>query len=534
MRILAVQLNPIVADVEGNTRKVLDALKRASEKKADIVIFPELTLCGYFPDDLLLEPALIEACARKLEGIAPLTRGMFVVVGLPRVNKSGKEKPLYNSAAVFQDGKLLGFQDKRLLPTYDVFDEARFFEPGEKTHIWEHKSQKIGVTICEDIWQHSHKLNGYVDYRVDPIMDLKGCNLVLNISASPYSFQKKNTRVAVAQAIVKTLKCPFVLCNQVGANDQIVFDGHSLFVDEKGVQMAKGFVEEDFWVGEKSVVKDDLIGDLYSALVLGVRDYFHKQGLQKALVGLSGGIDSALVACIAKEALGASNVLALTMPSRFSSRGSVEDSKLLAKKLGIEIQEIPIDGVFQAYLDLLEPYFQGKPKDETEENLQSRIRGMILMAFSNKFGCILLNTGNKSEMAMGYCTLYGDMAGGLGVLHDVTKLRIYELAKHIRIIPESIIKKAPSAELRENQTDADTLPPYEVLDPILEDYLEKRLPLEEIAKRRNAPLKLVQEIVRTIHLNEYKRRQAPISLRVTEKAFSKGRVIPIVEKESQD
>ena len=538
MRVLAAQINPTIGDLEGNTRKIIDALRRAREKRIEIVLFPELTICGYFPDDLLLDRSFIDAISKKLDAIRPETKGLFAVVGLPRWNPSGNEKPLFNSAAIFADGKLLGFKDKTLLPTYDVFDERRYFEPGGDELIWEYQGKKIAVTICEDVWQHSKALDGYTDYQRDPVEELKSKrpDLVLNLSGSPYYFQRKDVRLKVFQEVAKTLHCPVVFCNQVGANDQLVFDGHSLHIDEKGrlIQMAKGFAEDDLIAdlkgGPKAIQAESPIHDLYSALVLGVHDYFHKQGFKKGLVGLSGGIDSALVLCIAKDALGAKNVLAVTMPSRYSSKGSVDDSVELAKILGVELIKLPIEAIFKEYLGLLEPMFKGLAPNETEENLQTRIRGMILMAFSNKFGHILLNTGNKSEMAMGYCTLYGDMAGGLGVLHDVTKLQVYKLAEYIGVIPEAILKKVPSAELKENQVDMDVLPPFEILDPILEDYIENRLTTEEIALKRKQPVEFVRGIIHKIHLAEYKRRQAPIGIRVTEKAFSKGRIVPIVQK----
>ncbi len=538
MRILAAQINPTIGDLKGNGRKILDALHRAKQKQIDIVLFPELTLSGYFPDDLLLDRSFIDAISEKLEAIRPETKGLFVAIGLPRWNPSGKEKPLYNSVAVLVDGKLLGYKNKTLLPTYDVFDERRFFEPDEVQPIWEYKGKRIAITICEDVWQHSGTVDGYTNYRCDPVLQLKEKNpdLVLNLSGSPYYFKRTDVRFSVFQAIAKTLHCPVILCNQVGANDQLVFDGHSLYIDAKGelIQIAKGFAEDDLIVDltvpkSSCPVPTNGIKDLYAALVLGVRDYMHKQGFKKGLIGLSGGIDSALVTFIAKDALGAKNVLAITLPSRFSSKGSVDDSVQLAKSYGIELRNISIEPLFQHYLDLLEPMFGKRPFDEAEENLQTRIRSMILMAFSNKFGSILLNAGNKSEMAMGYCTLYGDMAGGLGVLHDVTKLQIYKLAEYAQI-PEAIIKKIPSAELKENQTDFDTLPPFEILDPIIEDYIEERLTPEEIAEKRKQPLDFVQKLVHKMHLAEYKRRQAPISIRVTQKAFSKGRVIPIVQK----
>lgn len=537
MRIFIAQINPTLGDIEKNSQRVIDALRRAKEKGAEVVVFPELTLCGYFPEDLLLDMEMIRQMEKKLHQIAPLTKGLFVALGLARVNASGKEKPLFNSAAIFMDGKLCGFKDKILLPTYDVFDERRYFEPGQGEPIWEYRGLRIGVSICEDVWQHSHQLEGYSDYLRDPVEELKGkrLDLLLNLSGSPYYFQREYAREQVFAAAARTVKCPIAFCNQVGANDQLVFDGHSFFMDAKGgiLQMAKGFEEEDLiaQLDQKPIhcEREDPIKNLYKALVLGVHDYFFKQGFHKAIVGLSGGIDSALVTCIAKEALGAKNVLAIAMPSRFSSKGSIEDAIALTKQLGVELKTISIEPIFKEYLSLLEPHFQGRKMDETEENLQSRIRGMILMAFSNKFGFILLNTGNKSEMAMGYCTLYGDMAGGLGVLHDVSKLQIYKLA-HLIKIPEPIIQKVPSAELKENQTDLDVLPPFEILDPIIEDYVEKRLPIEQIAKNRNQSIALVQKIAHQIHISEYKRRQAPIGIRVSPKAFSKGRIVPIVQK----
>lgn len=538
MRILAAQINQTIGDFSGNVANICRVLERAQKAQLDVVVFPELAICGYFPEDLLLDRDFIDECEKQLPIIQMQTKGLFVVVGLPRRNPEKKEKPLYNSAAVFLDGNLVGFKDKTLLPTYDVFDERRYFEPGKEEPVWEYRGKRIAITICEDVWQHTAKLDEYTNYRRDPILEWKEkkADLVLNLSASPYYFQREKTRLTVFQAVAQTLQCPVVFCNQVGANDQLVFDGHSFALGCSGqlVACAQGFVEQDLLIdsGESTPCLptwNQEIKNLYQALVLGVRDYFHKQGFQKALVGLSGGIDSALVACIAAEALGASNVLALTLPSRFSSKGSVDDSIELAKRLGIKLHEVGIEPIFETYLQLLDPFFTGYSFNETEENLQTRIRGMILMAFSNKLGHVVLNTSNKSEMAMGYCTLYGDMAGGLGVLQDVTKLQVYSLANYVQIIPDSILQKVPSAELRENQTDFDTLPPFETLDPILEDYMEKRLTPLEIATSRHLPLPLVETIIRKIHLAEYKRRQAPIGIRVTAKAFSKGRIVPIVQ-----
>ena len=542
MKVFAAQINPIIGDIEGNALKICKALDRARNVEADIVLFPELTLSGYPPEDLLLDRSFIEALAEKLVEIAPFTKGLFAVIGLPRKNPSGIEKPLYNSAAVFSDGKLLGFHNKQLLPTYDVFDEMRFFQPGDQASTFEYLGRKIAVTICEDLWQHSGTV-GYTHYRVDPVQQLEEVevDLILNLSASPYYFKRKDTRVDVFAKAAKSLSAPLVLCNQVGANDQLVFDGHSMYINEKGelIRLAKGFVEDDLIVDLNVLacpcsLPEDGIRDLYSALVLGVRDYFGKQGLKKALLGLSGGIDSALVACIAKEALGAENVLALMMPSRFTAASSLADAELLASRLGIELHQVSIEPLFEGALSVLEPHFQGRPWDATEENLQSRARCQILMAFSNKFGALVLNAGNKSEMAMGYTTLYGDMCGGLGVLHDVTKQYVYQLARFINrereIIPISILQKEPSAELKADQKDTDVLPPFEILDAVIEDYVEERLPLEQIAERRGVSLELLQEIASKIHLAEYKRRQTPIAIRVTQKAFSKGRNVPIVQK----
>jgi NAD+ synthase (glutamine-hydrolysing) len=540
MRFLAAQLNPTVGDVEGNCRKVLIAIEKARGWGVEGVLFPELVLTGYPPEDLLLNRAMIGAVEQALEAIRPHTKGLFVAVGAPRRNPAGKEKPLFNSAAVFVNGELVGFKDKSLLPTYDVFDEMRHFEPGGPTPMFEFLGRRIAVTICEDVWQHAHAV-GYTAYRRDPVLELAEHrpDLVLNLSASPYSFHRKDFRVSVFSAAAKTLQCPLILCNQVGGNDQLIFDGFSFHLNEKGelVQIARGFVEDDLVVDLDARVcpcgmPENGLKDLYQALVLGTRDYFHKQGFSKALIGLSGGVDSALVACIAAEALGPKQVFALALPTRYSSRESKQDAAALAENLGIELMELSVDGLFEQTLALVEPLFQGRAMDVAEENIQSRLRGLVLMALSNKSGALLLNTGNKSEMAMGYTTLYGDMCGALGVLHDVTKTRVYELCRYLNgrreVIPDPILLKAPSAELRPNQTDQDTLPPYEVLDPILEDLIEERLSPRESADKRGQPLAFVEEIFEKVHRAEFKRRQAPIGLRVTPKAFSKGRNIPIV------
>lgn len=541
MRILLAQINPTIGDLEGNTNRIIAAIDKGRQEGAQLILFPELALSGYPPEDFLLLPHFVHSISLYLDRIVAASEGLNIIVGLPRYNSSGGEKILYNSAAIIQDKKLLGFYDKILLPTYDVFDERRYFEPGNGVKVWDILGKKVAITICEDIWQHSGLVSS-TSYLRDPIKEYQSLapDILLNLSASPYSTAKFDTRLQVSLNCAKTLNCPVLLCNQVGGNDSLIFDGYSLYVNPQGViQYAKGFAEETLLVdtdesNHSSNLPRDEISDLYKALVLGVKDYFTKLGFHKACLGLSGGIDSALVACIAAEALGKNHVLALSMPSRYSSPEGRDDAGLMAKRLGLEYQEIPIEGPFEAYLELLKPRFQGCPPDTTEENIQARIRGMILMAFSNKFGYLVLSTGNKSELAMGYSTLYGDMCGGLAVISDLTKQQVYALARwinrHEEIIPQSIIDREPSAELRPNQKDTDSLPPYEIVDQVLQAYVEQHLSALEISKKYQYPLALVEDLVKRIHQNEYKRRQAPPGLRVSEKAFSVGRRFPIVQK----
>lgn len=541
MRILVAQLDPTIGDLDGNTQKILRALASAKRCKADIVLFPEMAICGYPPEDLVMYDDFVSAVEAHLKVIIPETKGLMAVVGLVRHNLSTGEKPLFNSAAIIQDGKLVGFHDKQLLPTYDVFDERRYFEPGKESKVWTWKGKKVGVLICEDIWQHAGYV-GYTDYACDPVLEMNKFkpDLMLNLSASPYQFQKPEIRVEVCQKSAKTLLCPVILCAQVGGNDALIFDGYSICVDDKGNlrELAKGFAEDEMLVDLDAEACPcsftyDVIGDLYKALVLGTRDYFHKQGFEKGCLGLSGGIDSALVACIAVDALGHENVYGIGMPSQFSSKGSVTDAKALAKNLKIKFDLIPIHEPYESYLKLLKPQFDDLPFNVAEENLQARIRGMILMAISNKFGYLILSTGNKSELAMGYCTLYGDMAGGLGVIGDVNKTQVYTLAKWINrnkeIIPLATIEKPPSAELKPGQKDSDTLPDFAILDAVIQGYVEDYLSPEEIAKKHKLPLDLVLDIAKRIHLAEYKRRQAPPAIRVSKKAFRIGRRFPIVQ-----
>lgn len=527
--------------MEGNTDKILQAIERARTHDADLILFPELAITGYPPEDLLLHDSFIDAVEKCLEKIVHASYGIIVVVGLPRRNLQGQGKSLFNSAAIIEDGKLLGYEDKWLLPTYDVFDERRYFEPGKEMQVWNLKGKKVAVLICEDIWQHA----GYVSetrYARDPILELlpHKPDVLLNLSSSPYQFQKPDVRVSVCAKGAKTLKCPFIMCCQVGGNDQLIFDGYSVYVDKEGrlLQLGKGFEEDDLIIDldETSAPYTyhyEPLEDMYKALVLGVRDYFHKLGFQKGCLGLSGGIDSALVACIAADALGKENVLGINMPSRYSSQAAIDDAEKLAKTLGIEYKQISIEGPFEDYLNILKPLFAGKGPDVTEENLQARIRGMILMAVSNKLGYVVLSTGNKSEMAMGYCTLYGDMAGGLAVISDVTKTQVYSLSRWINrkreIIPKGTLDRPPSAELRPDQKDSDSLPDYAIVDTVLQAYVEEYLSPQEISEKYSLPFELVIDLVRRIHRAEYKRRQAAPGIRVSKKAFRVGRRYPIVQ-----
>lgn len=529
MRIALAQINPTVGAFSENVAKVVSFLKKA--QGCDLVVFPELCLCGYPPEDFLLVPSFIEACEEALQEVIRASAGRTLIIGTPR--RALGEKPLFNSAAVISDGKLLGYQDKALLPTYDVFDEKRYFEPGKEFTPFILNGKRVGVTICEDIWQHSKEVKE-TRYSLDPIEQFQGLDLLVNISASPFSRHKFDKRLRACQRASKTLKCPVVLCNQVGGNDSLIFDGYSLFVEGNQFSCAKGFEEDLFITGEGSSKKGERVEDLWRALVLGVRDYFHKLNFSKACLGLSGGIDSSVVACLATEALGPKNVLGVMMPSRFSSQEGIRDARILAQNLGIAVKEIGIEEPLSCFLNLFEESFRGRPWDTTEENIQARIRGLMLMALSNKLGYVVLGTGNKSELAMGYSTLYGDMVGGLGVLNDVIKQDVYALARFINgkgeVIPQSVLEKAPSAELKENQKDSDSLPDYAIVDTVLRSYVEEHLPPDEIAKRSGIELSLVKDLVHRIHLNEYKRRQAAPGLRVTEKAFSKGYHFPIVQK----
>lgn len=541
MKIVLNQINPTIGDFEKNCEKILKGIDVAREQQIRIAVFPELAITGYPPEDFLLVSDFIIEAEKCLHKIVKASKEIAVIVGFPRINQSGKEKSLYNSVAIIDNQQILGFQDKILLPTYDVFDERRYFEPGTPSQIWNIGSLRVGVTICEDLWEHSQLVSS-TRYHLDPIKNLIELkpDILVNVSASPYSLSKLKTRLNACQQAAQTLQCPVLYCNQVGANDSLIFDGYSMHVNAKGlVQIAKGF-EEDRLVIDTSIahsliaIPNNTIQDLQQALILGIKDYCEKSGLKKVCIGLSGGIDSAVVACLAVEALGANNVHALFMPSRYSATESGRDALELAQRLKIQFDEISIEAPFESYLNILKPSFKGMKEDITEENLQARVRGTLLMAFCNKFGYLLLNTGNKSELAMGYCTLYGDMCGGLAVIGDLTKLQVYEIAAYINrsdeIIPKNILERPPSAELRPNQKDSDTLPDYVILDTIIKAYVEEFKSPHEIAMQYDYPLSLVDEIIKKIHQNEYKRRQAPPILRVSEKSFSAGRRCPIVQR----
>lgn len=540
MKILLAQLNYTIGDLKGNTEKILESLYKAKNEKVDLIVFSELAICGYPPEDLLLEEGFLEAVDLCLQKIVQASKDLMVIVGLPRKKLSGQGNPLYNSAAVIKEGVLLGFYDKWLLPTYDVFEERRYFEPGCSLPIWKHKGKKIAVLICEDIWQHAKAIS-YTSYPKDPVEELskEHIDYLIHISASPYHVKKVDLRMDVCKQVVDTLRCPLFSCYQVGGNDQIVFDGYSLWIDAQGNVrcLAKGF-EEDLMICDLTQTNinsfPSRVEEMVSALVLGVRDYFHKNGFSKACLGLSGGIDSAVVACIAVQALGKENVLALAMPSRYSSASSLIDAKDLAKRLGIVCEELSIEKPFKAYLDLLNPYFANYPFDITEENLQARIRAMLLMAFSNKFGYLLLNTSNKSEMAFGFSTLYGDLCGALSPISDLLKTQVYEVATFFSkvegIIPSSILQKEPSPELREDHRTTDSLPSYDLLDPIIYAYIEERKSALKISQEQNLEISFVLALIDKIHQAEYKRKQAPPGIRISQKSFRVGRKIPIVHK----
>ena len=541
MKVALAQLNTIVGDFAGNESKILAAYQRGVEAGADLVLCPELTVCGYPPRDLLYKRQFLPANWASVQRLAAATGRTGLLIGYAGSHDQRPGCEATNSAALLQNGGVFATRHKTLLPTYDVFDEDRYFEPATENLPVTFNGRKIGITICEDIWNDEDFWRER-RYPRNPAVDLAnaGATLLLNISASPWHLGKNQTRRDMLSNLAAKTGCPLLYCNLVGGNDELIFDGASMSFDAQGQLGAEGGIFcEDFQVVD--VAKPNFIGpgtpedeeQLYRALTLGLRDYVHKCGFKSVVLGLSGGIDSALTAVIAVEALGPENVRGVSLPSQYSSQGSLDDAQSLAQNLGIAYDVIPIQSGFEAVNAELQAVFAGRKADTTEENIQARLRGVMLMAMSNKFGSLLLTTGNKSELAVGYCTLYGDMCGGLAVISDVPKTMVYRLSNWINrereIIPPASITKPPSAELRPNQTDQDSLPAYEVLDAILESYVvQSKSPGEIIAAGFKEAE--VRRVVKLIDFNEYKRRQAAPGLKVTSKAFGVGRRIPIAQK----
>jgi NAD+ synthetase len=544
VKIALAQINPTVGDFTGNIEKILAASRRAAAQGARLTVFSELVLCGYPPADFLEKPSFLARCRLAVDELAAATRelptAVLAGVALPAERECGK--PAVNAAVLLDGGRLLLEQHKHLLPFYDVFDEQRYFAASRPQQVVELDGLRLAITICEDAWNDKSFWPRRL-YAVDPVEELMRQQpaVLINLSSSPFWHGKRALRRQMLAAIAKRNGIPVLLSNQVGGNDSLIFDGSSLALNAQGelIAQAASFAEDLILVDplDAPVVAapaDDDTEAAYRALVLGTRDYVRKCGFKKVLVALSGGIDSALVAAIAAEALGAENVVGIGMPSPYSSAGSIDDSRQLAANLGIRFELIGISGLFAEFTHALEPLFTGTKPDTTEENIQSRIRGCLLMALSNKFSALVLTTGNKSEMAMGYCTLYGDMVGALAVIGDLVKTRVYQVCRWINradeVIPWAILEKPPSAELRPDQKDTDSLPPYEVLDPILEAYVERYETPEQIAAANGFPIDLVQQVVRLVERNEYKRQQAAPILKVTSKSFGMGRRFPIAIK----
>ncbi len=545
MKIALCQINPTVGDFSGNSAKIVEFSRRAKSLGANLAIFPELSVCGYPARDMVERPAFVQRSQETVEHVARETSGITVICGFvtPADGKTGKR--VMNSAALLCDGKIAFLQSKMLLPTYDVFDELRNFAPAREQKVIDLCGKRVALTICEDSWNDRHFWRQQL-YAVDPVEELvrAGANFILNISASPFHLGKVELREEMLAAMAKQYGAPVVMVNQVGGNDSVVFDGSSVVYGPDGRLVASGssFEEDIVLFDSKSMtgeIHEQMTGreaSAYAALVLGTRDYVHKCGFSRAILGLSGGIDSALVACIAVDALGKGNVMGIGMPGPYSSQGSIDDARALAANLGIRYEIVPITPMFQTFQSTMKDIFAGRAADLTEENMQSRLRGNVLMAISNKFASLVLTTGNKSELAVGYSTLYGDMAGAMSVISDVPKTFVYRLAKYVNasagreLIPQATIEKPPSAELRPGQKDTDSLPPYEVLDQILEDYVEDLKTVKQIASERRLEKDLVLRVVRMIERSEFKRQQAPIGLKITEKAFGVGRRFPIAAK----
>ena len=548
MKIALGQINPTVGDFSGNAAKIIDFSRRAHSNGAALILFPELSVCGYPPRDLVERPSFVARNRETAEQIASATKGIAVICGLVTPAESDTGKSVMNSAALLRDGKIAFLQSKMLLPTYDVFDEMRNFAPAKSQHLFQLCGMQpcqtqVALTICEDAWNDKLFWPKRL-YTVDPIETLirAGGNLVLNISASPFWIGKREVRREMLASISRQHNVPIAMVNQVGGNDSLLFDGSSLVLDGRGeiIAQARSFEEDLIYFDSKSLTGDihkqieGTEASVFSALVLGTRDYMHKCGFEKAIIGLSGGIDSALTAVIAADAVGPENVIGVGMPGPYSSPGSIADARTLAANLGIRFELLSINRVVEAYRETLREVFAGRKEDVTEENIQSRARGSMLMALSNKFGAIVLSTGNKSELGVGYCTLYGDMVGGLAVISDVPKTLIYRLSHYVNsrrpVIPLATLDKPPSAELRPDQKDSDSLPPYEILDAVLEDYVEESRSVEQIAADRGFDIEVVRRVVRMVDRAEYKRQQAAPGIKISPKAFGYGRRFPIAAK----
>lgn len=547
MRFSVAQLNYNIGNFEANKEKICNAIRKAKNESSDLIIFSELSVPGYPPYDLLDRYDFVEKCNRTVDEIARECTGITAIVGSPVINKNPEGKKLFNSALVLSEGKIIFSANKALLPTYDIFDEYRYFQPDRNFRVFNFKGYRIAITICEDIWDEQPFDNEFEKkrlYTVSPMDELakQDPDFIINISASPFSHTRIDGKTSVFTKKAAKHGIPLISSNQTGANTELIFDGASMIINGRGEicdrlpffeEEVRTFTYEEIFSCPRKQKTYDPVELIHKALITGIRDYFVKTGIQKAVLGLSGGIDSAIVLCLASEALGNKNVRALLMPSRYSSGHSVSDSVLLAKKLDISYDIISIEKPFKAFEEELAPLFEGKTFDVTEENIQARVRAVLLMAVANKFGCILLNTSNKSEAAVGYGTMYGDMAGGISVIGDVYKTDIYRLAHYINrneeIIPENIITKLPSAELRPNQFDTDSLPEYRILDSILYQYIDLQKPPERITGE-GITKEIVSRVILLINSNEFKRYQAPPILRISSKSFGQGRIMPIVAK----
>ncbi|MBI5558515.1 MAG: NAD+ synthase [Deltaproteobacteria bacterium] len=542
MKLALVQINPVIGDFTGNIRRITAGIETARTAGCGLAVFPELAVSGYPPQDYLEHEAFLSQQESAIAALVAETKGITVLCGAITRHSGDTGKPLHNSALLFEDGRILFRAHKRLLPTYDVFDESRYFEPGLASEPFFYKGLRLGITICEDIFNDEDSFPHPL-YQANPVADLNlaGLDLLINIAASPFTQGKQQLRRTVFSQLCRKYAVPLVYVNQVGGQDSVLFDGASLVLGKNGqlCHQAGSFVEDMLVVDTENLCPagttelEDETGLIHQALAMGCRDYIRKCGFSRVLLGLSGGIDSALTCAIACQALGPENVMGIALPSPYTSRESIEDAATLAGNLGIRLETVPITGIFTSCLHTLSPLFSGLAEDVTEQNIQARIRGTLLMALANKFGALLLSTGNKSEMAVGYCTLYGDMAGALSLLADVPKQMVYALARFINrekeIIPWRTITRAPSAELAPDQKDQDDLPPYEMLDPILRAYLEEHATIQDIVARGYAR-DMVEDIVRRIKRNEYKRHQAAMGLKVTSKAFGFGRRYPIAQK----